>query len=312
MVVSGLTLSLTDCCTAISSIATSVVVHPTSTELWCLLQDSNLRHLPCRGSALPTELNGRHSMNVEWSRDAESNCTGWAWNPSTPLIGSHRQPNGLSRQGKSIAATRILAIPCAQDWGWCRKIFPAAATLKTGAHRGTRTRTPHRYWILSPARLPIPPGGQNAMKTLWGDRWDSNPRIRESQSRALTRLGDGHTKELSEILVGVKGFEPSTPCPPDKCATKLRHTPMKPILCRCHASATPCLVPTGGIEPPVSSLPRRRSAPEPCGRMLNEKLADPPGFEPGNGGVKVRCLEPAWRRAYVWIGLHWSTVSESN
>ena len=26
-------------------------------------------------------------------------------------------------------------------------------------------------------------------------------------------------------LVGVKGFEPSTPCTPCKCATRLRHTP---------------------------------------------------------------------------------------
>lgn len=27
------------------------------------------------------------------------------------------------------------------------------------------------------------------------------------------------------LLVGVKGFEPSTPCTPCKCATRLRHTP---------------------------------------------------------------------------------------
>lgn len=26
-------------------------------------------------------------------------------------------------------------------------------------------------------------------------------------------------------MVGVTGFEPVTPCPPDKCATKLRYTP---------------------------------------------------------------------------------------
>ena len=26
-------------------------------------------------------------------------------------------------------------------------------------------------------------------------------------------------------MVGVKGFEPSTPCTPCKCATRLRHTP---------------------------------------------------------------------------------------
>ena len=29
------------------------------------------------------------------------------------------------------------------------------------------------------------------------------------------------------FLVGVKGFEPSTPCTPCKCATRLRHTPTR-------------------------------------------------------------------------------------
>ena len=27
------------------------------------------------------------------------------------------------------------------------------------------------------------------------------------------------------LLVGTAGFEPATPCPPDKCATRLRHAP---------------------------------------------------------------------------------------
>ena len=29
----------------------------------------------------------------------------------------------------------------------------------------------------------------------------------------------------SRELVGTTGFEPATPCPPDKCATRLRHAP---------------------------------------------------------------------------------------
>jgi len=29
------------------------------------------------------------------------------------------------------------------------------------------------------------------------------------------------------LMVGVKGFEPSTPCTPCKCATRLRHTPTR-------------------------------------------------------------------------------------
>ena len=30
-------------------------------------------------------------------------------------------------------------------------------------------------------------------------------------------------------MVGAAGFEPTTPCPPDKCATGLRYAPTKPV-----------------------------------------------------------------------------------
>ena len=30
-------------------------------------------------------------------------------------------------------------------------------------------------------------------------------------------------------LVGTTGFEPATPCPPDKCATKLRYIPTRAV-----------------------------------------------------------------------------------
>ena len=46
------------------------------------------------------------------------------------------------------------------------------------------------------------------------------------------QLGPKITKDLEHFcaksliyMVGVKGFEPSTPCTPCKCATRLRHTP---------------------------------------------------------------------------------------
>src|SRR3990167_4942208 len=38
------------------------------------------------------------------------------------------------------------------------------------------------------------------------------------------------TRGHVEKMVGVKGFEPSTPCTPCKCATRLRHTPTRPQL----------------------------------------------------------------------------------
>ena len=30
---------------------------------------------------------------------------------------------------------------------------------------------------------------------------------------------------FKKLLVGTAGFEPTTPCPPGRCATKLRHAP---------------------------------------------------------------------------------------
>jgi hypothetical protein len=31
-------------------------------------------------------------------------------------------------------------------------------------------------------------------------------------------------------LVGTAGFEPATPCPPGRCATKLRYAPTRPLM----------------------------------------------------------------------------------
>ena len=50
-------------------------------------------------------------------------------------------------------------------------------------------------------------------------------------SRVLSRNGYFDLNEillnykLLILLVGTIGFEPTTPCPPDKCATKLRYAP---------------------------------------------------------------------------------------
>src|SRR5690554_7660687 len=43
----------------------------------------------------------------------------------------------------------------------------------------------------------------------------------------MTRLVAPPGKKNPEAgLVGVAGFEPTTTCPPDKCATRLRYTPI--------------------------------------------------------------------------------------
>jgi hypothetical protein len=49
----------------------------------------------------------------------------------------------------------------------------------------------------------------------------------ETQSEPPRRKDLEHFYSKSLIhMVGVKGFEPSTPCTPCKCATRLRHTPI--------------------------------------------------------------------------------------
>ena len=45
---------------------------------------------------------------------------------------------------------------------------------------------------------------------------------RDLESRIVN---DQLVHDRNKKLVGVKGFEPSTPCTPCKCATRLRHTP---------------------------------------------------------------------------------------
>ncbi len=45
------------------------------------------------------------------------------------------------------------------------------------------------------------------------------------QNRDLLSLRDTMIYDRLIQLVGTIGFEPTTPCPPDKCATKLRYAP---------------------------------------------------------------------------------------
>ena len=66
--------------------------------------------------------------------------------------------------------------------------------------------------------------------------WWRNTTFRQTLRQSLTQLQiSRETKKASKNifleafkyhLVGVKGFEPSTPCTPCKCATRLRHTPI--------------------------------------------------------------------------------------
>ena len=131
---------------------------------------------------------------------------------------------------------------------------------------------------------------------------------------------------LEEALVGVRGFEPPTPCAQGRCATRLRYTPPKPprhttnmagaegvepssresesriFAVRPHPNTT-----TGGGSWIRTSGPRFR---DPClaGRRLgplghpsNCTLAGPEGVEPSLAGIKIRCLT-TWLHPYEISG----------
>ena len=50
------------------------------------------------------------------------------------------------------------------------------------------------------------------------------------------------------LLVGAKGFEPSTPCTPCKCATRLRHAPTARIITK---EATAIALPAANSTSPT-------------------------------------------------------------
>ena len=70
--------------------------------------------------------------------------------------------------------------------------------------------------------------------TLSGPKIPCLPQGSDNSHRVLCakRRKDSAPFETKSLihLVGVKGFEPSTPCTPCKCATRLRHTPIEPAI----------------------------------------------------------------------------------
>jgi hypothetical protein len=71
--------------------------------------------------------------------------------------------------------------------------------------------------------------GERGRKRLKAAGFVRNPPVPQSQEKRVRACGSDSLFYLT-FLVGVKGFEPSTPCTPCKCATKLRHTPKPAII----------------------------------------------------------------------------------
>ncbi len=89
----------------------------------------------------------------------------------------------------------------------------------------------------------------------WSGKRDSNPRPTAWKAVALpTEL---FPRKLSGIqMVGAKGFEPSTPCSQSRCANQAA---LRPEQDSKEPKSLFDLVELGGIEPPASSVRRKRA-----------------------------------------------------
>src|SRR5690606_41700857 len=86
--------------------------------------------------------------------------------------------------------------------------FPPGASSAGGCRR-TAGPDPASLPPACPARATTGPGQQNGQE-------------KAPDAPGLFRVPGG---TRNGVLVGVAGFEPTTTCPPDKCATRLRYTP---------------------------------------------------------------------------------------
>ena len=100
---------------------------------------------------------------------------------------------------------------------------------RTGGVRGrTVIGASHANQVLGKVGVDLPPSPK-----YHGVRKSNVPQLSSRQHlksppRAPPKSKTGHdlTRNPLISMVGVKGFEPSTPCTPCKCATRLRHTPI--------------------------------------------------------------------------------------
>ena len=60
-----------------------------------------------------------------------------------------------------------------------------------------------------------------------GDGSSGNRHYNRHSTEKHKTLADDLWSSTRAFTVGLTGFEPATPCPPDKCATKLRYSPYR-------------------------------------------------------------------------------------
>ena len=71
------------------------------------------------------------------------------------------------------------------------------------------------YWMQRPDEPQSPLVGATELKNVQRDESDNKNNDRQNCRHFFLQL----------LMVGAAGFEPTTPCPPDKCATGLRYAP---------------------------------------------------------------------------------------
>ena len=120
----------------------------------------------------------------------------------------------LSRWQRAALAPRSLRSGCFR-----LKVLTAKVQIALQAHLSIAKTLWHRHMA------------------CWSEprRCSTNTRHDRETDEQTVQIWGGHQKKKRvaapvcnppfETMVGVKGFEPSTPCTPCKCATRLRHTP---------------------------------------------------------------------------------------
>ena len=107
--------------------------------------------------------------------------------------------------------------------------FPLGVLGRSGAHHsgylpGFCQRIGSRPMVASPPDAPSPKEWSSVVS-----KWKQPSHLLAGRGLAVESHQRGSSSQLfdNQKVVGLAGFEPTTPCPPGRCATRLRYSPLR-------------------------------------------------------------------------------------